>query len=269
MAQLLALMDGLESRGKWWSWGLDIPNSLDPALRRPGRFDREISIEVPGEKGRLEILEDPQPEYAPVPEYRPGGLGQKNPRLCRRRPQGLLPGSRSLRLRRIRPRLNLVQETVTPEFLEGLSVEAVDFDEAFKEVEPSAIREVQVELPQVRWEQVGGCHEAKKALKEAFEWPWEFPERYAALGLEPPKGILITGPSGTGKTLLVQALARESGLNFIAVKGPELLSKYVGESEERIREIFRKARLAAPCILFLMKLIPLPRRGDWTGEAPR
>ena len=165
--------------------------------------------------------------------------------------------------------MNLGQETVTPEFLEGLSVEAVDFDEAFKEVEPSAIREVQVELPQVRWDQVGGCHEAKKALKEAFEWPWEFPERFAVLGIEPPKGILIAGPSGTGKTLLVQALARESGLNFIAVKGPELLSKFVGESEERIREIFRKARWRPPASSSLMKLIPLPPRGVWIGGVPR
>ena len=136
-------------------------------------------------------------------------------------------------------------------------------------MEPSAIREVQVELPQVRWDQVGGCHEAKKALKEAFEWPWEFPERYAALGIEPPKGILITGPSGTGKTLLVQALARESGLNFIAVKGPELLSKFVGESEERIGKFFARPGWRPPASSFLMKLIPLPPRGVWTGEAPR
>ena len=133
-------------------------------------------------------------------------------------------------------------------------MEAVDFEQAFKEVEPSAIREVQIELPDVRWDQVGGCHEAKKALKEAFEWPWAFPDQYAKMGIEPIRGILITGPSGTGKTLLVKALARESGINFIAVKGPELLSKYVGESEERIREIFRKARLASPCILFFDEL---------------
>ena len=266
VAQLLALMDGLESRGQVVVMGAtNIPNSLDSALRRPGRFDREISIEVPNEKGRLEILKihsrhmplSPDIDLEAWAKKTHGFVGADLKSFCQE--AGLCA------LRRIRPRLNLGQDTVTPEFLEGLSVEAVDFDEAFKEVEPSAIREVQVELPQVRWDQVGGCQEAKRALKEAFEWPWEFPERYTALGIEPPKGILITGPSGTGKTLLVQALARESGLNFIAVKGPELLSKFVGESEERIREIFRKARLAAPCILFFDEIDSFAaQRGlDW------
>jgi transitional endoplasmic reticulum ATPase len=251
VAQLLALMDGLQSRGQVVVMGAtNIPNALDPALRRPGRFDREIAIQVPDEKGRLEILgihSRNMPLAGDIDlntwsKKTHGFVGADLKALCQE------AGLRALR--RIRPELELEKGTVTPEFLEGLFVEAVDFEEAFKEVEPSAIREVQVELPQVRWNQVGGCHQAKQTLREAFEWPWQFPERYSLMNMEPPKGVLITGPSGTGKTRLVQALARETGLNFIAIKGPELLSKYVGESEERIREIFHKARLAAPSILF-------------------
>ncbi|MBI5584264.1 MAG: AAA family ATPase [Deltaproteobacteria bacterium] len=255
VAQLLALMDGLESRGPVVVMGAtNIPNALDPALRRPGRFDREISITVPDERGRLRILQIhsrrmPLAEGVDLAAWAKkthGFVGADLKALCQE------AGIHTLR--RIMPRLDRDPDQLSPEFLENLVVEGEDFELAFQEVEPSAIREVQVELPQVHWDQVGGCREAKKSLKEAFEWPWTFPERYAALGLTPPKGILITGPAGTGKTLIVQALARESGLNFIAIKGPELLSKYVGESEERIREIFRKARLAAPCILFFDEL---------------
>jgi transitional endoplasmic reticulum ATPase len=255
VAQLLALMDGLESRGQVVVMGAtNIPNALDPALRRPGRFDREISIAVPDERGRLRILQIHSRQMPLAGEVDLASWAKKTHGFVGADLKALCQEAGIHTLRRIMPQLDRDQDRVDPEFLGNLVVEAADFELAFQEVEPSAIREVQVELPQVRWAQVGGCREAKKALKEAFEWPWTFPERYAALGLAPPKGILITGPAGTGKTLLVQALARESGLNFIAVKGPELVSKYVGESEERIREIFRKARLAAPCILFFDEL---------------
>jgi transitional endoplasmic reticulum ATPase len=255
VAQLLALMDGLESRGQVVVMGAtNIPNALDPALRRPGRFDREISIAVPDERGRLRILQIHSRQMPLAGEVDLESWAKKTHGFVGADLKALCQEAGIHTLRRVLPRLEQKKDALEPEFLESLVVEAQDFELAFQEVEPSAIREVQVELPQVRWDQVGGCREAKKALKEAFEWPWTFPERYAALGLAPPKGILITGPAGTGKTLIVQALARESGLNFIAVKGPELVSKYVGESEERIREIFRKARLAAPCILFFDEL---------------
>lgn len=269
VAQLLALLDGLESRGQVVVMGAtNIPNALDPALRRPGRFDREIAIQVPDEKGRLEILKIHSRnmplagglELKDWAKKTHGFVGADLKALCQE------AGIHALR--RVLPDIDWDQEQVTPEFLDRLFVETVDFEQALKEVEPSAIREVQIELPDVRWDQVGGCQEAKKALKEAFEWPFEFPEQYAKMAIEPPKGILITGPSGTGKTLLVKALARESGLNFIGVKGPELLSKFVGESEERIREIFRKARLASPCILFFDEVDSFAaQRGlDWSSS---
>lgn len=251
VAQLLALLDGLESRGQVVVMGAtNIPNALDPALRRPGRFDREIAIEVPDVTGRERILQIHSRNMPLAPDVVLKDWARKTHGFVGADLRALCQEAGIHTLRRILPEIHLDQPEISSEFLERIFVASADFEEAFKEVEPSAIREVQIELPDVRWDQVGGCHEAKKTLKEAFEWPWVFPDQYAQAGIEPSRGILITGPSGTGKTLLVKALARESGLNFIAVKGPELLSKYVGESEERIREIFRKARLASPCILF-------------------
>ncbi|MBA4392381.1 MAG: AAA family ATPase [Desulfobacca sp.] len=266
VAQLLALLDGLESRGQVVVMGAtNIPNALDPALRRPGRFDREISVQVPDETGRREILRIHSRNMPLATDVELKEWAKKTHGFVGADLKALCQEAGIHALRRTMPLIDLNQGQVTTEFLDSLFVEAQDFEQAFKEVEPSAIREVQIELPEVRWDQVGGCHEAKKALKEAFEWPWEFPEQYAKLGMESPRGILITGPSGTGKTLLVKALARESGLNFIAIKGPELLSKFVGESEERIREIFRKARLASPCILFFDELdsFAAQRSLDW------
>jgi transitional endoplasmic reticulum ATPase len=250
VAQLLALMDGLESRGQVVVIGAtNIPNALDPALRRPGRFDREISVGVPDEKGRREILKIhsrrmPLKEDVSLESWASrthGFVGADLKAFCQE--------AAIHALRRVLPEVDTGRELST-EFLESMFVEIDDFEHAFKEVEPSAIREVRVELPDVGWAQVGGCARVKQTLQEAIEWPMRFPERFEEMGVEPPRGILITGPSGTGKTLIAQAVGRESGLNFISVKGPELLSKYVGESEERVREIFRKARLAAPCVLF-------------------
>jgi len=266
VAQLLALMDGLESRGQVVVMGAtNIPNSLDPALRRPGRFDREISIQVPDESGRREILKIHSRNMPLAGEVDLGQWAKKTHGFVGADLKALCQEAGFQALRRTLPGLDLNQDQISSDFLDSLFVLKEDFEQAFKEVEPSAIREVQIELPEVGWDQVGGCLQAKKTLQEAFEWPWQFPEQFARLGLEPPRGILITGPSGTGKTLLVKALARESGLNFIAVKGPELLSKFVGESEERIREIFRKARLASPCILFFDELdsFAAQRGSDW------
>ena len=183
VAQLLALMDGLQSRGQVVVMGAtNIPNALDPALRRPGRFDREIAIQVPDERGRLEILGIHSRNMPLAGDIDLEDLGKKTHGFVGADLKALCQEAGLHALRRIRPELELEKGTVTPEFLENLFVEAVDFEEAFKEVEPSAIREVQVELPQVRWDQVGGCHQAKQALKEAFEWPWQFPERYALDG---------------------------------------------------------------------------------------
>ncbi len=250
VAQLLALMDGLESRGQVVVIGAtNIPNALDPALRRPGRFDREISVGVPDERGRLEILKIHSRKMPLKPEVDLESWASRTHGFVGADLKAFCQEAAIHALRRVLPELNSGRE-VSPEFLESMFVEIDDFDHAFKEVEPSAIREVRVELPDVGWDQVGGCAHAKQVLREAIEWPMRFPERFEELGVDPPQGILITGPSGTGKTLIAQAVGRESGLNFISVKGPELLSKYVGESEERVREVFRKARLAAPCVLF-------------------
>ena len=251
VAQLLALMDGLESRGQVVVMGAtNIPNALDPALRRPGRFDREINIGVPDQNGRLEILRIHSRGMPLAPDVDLDDWARRSHGFVGADLRAFCQEAAIHSLRRIKPELNSGERPVPQKFLESMYIHADDFEEAFKEVEPSAIREVRIELPQVGWNDIGGYEQAKERLQEAVIWPNRFPERFEKIGIEPPRGILITGPSGTGKTLLAQALAKESGFNFISVKGPELLSKYVGESEERIREIFRKARMAAPSILF-------------------
>ena len=251
VAQLLALLDGLESRGQVIVIGAtNLPDIVDPALRRPGRFDREIEIDVPDRSGRREILEihtrgmplAPDVSLEQLAETTHGFVGADLAALSREAAMAAL--------RRALPLLHLDEGQIPDQFLLELEVIMKDFLEALKEVEPSALREVFTEIPAVRWSDVGGHEEAKRVLTETVLWPMQHPDLFVEAGTRPAKGILLAGPPGTGKTLLAKALARESGVNFIAVKGPELLSKWVGESEKALRQVFRKARQASPCIVF-------------------
>jgi transitional endoplasmic reticulum ATPase len=273
VAQLLALMDGLQSRGQVIVIGAtNIPNVLDPALRRPGRFDREIAISVPDRNGRLGILQihtRGMPLASGVSlerlaEVTHGFVGADLEALCRE--------AAMTTLRKLMPRLQLGADSIPDELLAELDVSAEDFLEAMKEVEPSAIREVFTEVPNVTWDAVGGLQEVKQALMETIEWPLKYPELFQRAKTSPPKGVLLSGPPGTGKTLLAKAVASQSGVNFIAVKGPALLSKWVGESEKGVREIFRKAKQASPCIVFFDEIdaiAPHRGRGDGSGVTER
>ena len=265
VAQLLALMDGLNRRQNVIVIAAtNIPNALDPALRRPGRFDREISIPIPDRNGRLEILEvhsrgmplAEDVDIAHLAEITHGFVGADLESLCRE--------AAMLCLRHIITDLDFSLANLPYEKLAGLEVHMDDFLTALREVEPSAIREVFVEIPDVRWEDVGGLGEVKEALMEAVEWPLKFGHIYKKAGISPPKGILLTGPPGCGKTLLAKAIATESQVNFISIKGPALLSKYIGESEKGVREVFHKARQASPCIIFFDEidaLVPMRSSG--------
>jgi transitional endoplasmic reticulum ATPase len=252
VAQLLALMDGLNKRQNVIVIGAtNIPNALDPALRRPGRFDREIAIPIPDRYGRLEILEihsrgmplSEDVDMGHVAEITHGFVGADLEALCRE--------AAMICLRRLMPDIDLGLAAIPYEQLALLEVHMDDFMAALREVEASAIREVFVEVPDVRWEDVGGLKTVKERLKEAVEWPLQYAHLFKKAGIKPPKGLLLTGPPGCGKTLLAKAVASESRVNFISVKGPALMSKYVGESERGVREIFKTARQAAPCIIFL------------------
>jgi transitional endoplasmic reticulum ATPase len=263
VSQLLSLMDGLEARGKVIVIAAtNRPNALDPALRRPGRFDREIEIKVPDKRGRLEILQiharnmplDTDVDQDKIAGVTHGYVGADLEYLCKEAAMKCL--------RRLLPELNLEDEKVPPETLEKLVINKNDFDYATREITPSAMREVYVEPPDVKWEDIGGLDTVKRELQEAVEWPLKYPALYKELKHNIPKGILLHGPSGTGKTLLAKAVATESEANFISVKGPELLSKWVGESEKGIREIFRKARQASPCVVFFDEIDSIaPIRG--------
>ena len=263
VAQLLALMDGLESRGNVIVIAAtNIPNTLDPALRRPGRFDREIAISVPDKDGRMEILEIhtrgmPLREDVDLPHLAAvthGFVGADLEALSREAAMSAL--------RRIMPDIDFAQARIPYEKLMALEVTTDDFQAAQAEVEPSAIREVFTEIPDVGWQDVGGLENVKQLLVEAVEWPLRHGPIFKHVGVRSPKGILLHGTPGTGKTLLAKALAKESEVNFIAVKGPQLLSMYVGESERGVREVFRKARQAAPCIVFFDEIDAIaPRRG--------
>jgi len=263
VAQLLALMDGLESRGNVIVIAAtNIPNTLDPALRRPGRFDREIAIGVPDRDGRKEILEihsrgmplEAEVELDYLAGITHGFVGADLEALCREAAMSAL--------RRLMPDIDFGQARVPYEQLMNLEVTSSDFTSALTEVEPSAIREVFTEIPDVKWEDVGGLEEVKHLLIEAIEWPLKYGQLFKQVGVHSPKGILMHGAPGTGKTLLAKAAARQSEANFISVKGPQLLSMWVGESERGVREVFHKARQAAPCIIFFDEIDALaPQRG--------
>jgi transitional endoplasmic reticulum ATPase len=263
VAQLLALMDGLESRGEIIVIGAtNIPNSLDPALRRPGRFDREIAISIPDQKGRLEILQIHTRGMPLAQDVNIERLSQITHGFVGADLEALSREAAMNALRKIMPSIDFQLDEIPYETLLKLEVTMNDFSEARKEVEPSAIREVFVEVPDVNWGNVGGLGEVKQKLVEAVEWPLRYPQLFQEANIKPPKGILLSGSPGTGKTLVAKALAHESEVNFISIKGPELMSKYIGESERGVREVFRKAKQASPCILFFDEFDSLvPERG--------
>jgi len=269
VAQLLSLLDGIESRGHVIVIGAtNIPNTIDPALRRPGRFDREISIPIPDKNGRLEVLQVhtrgmPLAEDVSLEKLAGithGFVGADLEALTREAAMSAL--------RKILPKIDFEMADIPYDTLLKLEVTTDNFLEALKEVEPSAIREVFVEVPDVKWDDVGGLENIKEELKEAIEWPLEHSDIFKKANTNPPKGILLYGAPGTGKTLLAKAAATESGVNFISIKGPQLISRYVGESERGVREIFKKAKQAAPTILFLDEIDSLvPRRGSSSSDA--
>ena len=277
VAQLLALMDGLGGRGNVIVIGAtNRPSALDPALRRPGRFDREIEIGVPDKKGRLECLMIHTRGMPLVPLAKEGEKkpGEKDEGVNLDRLAEMTHGytgadlsalgreTAMKALRRYLPQINLEEERIPPAVLEKMEVQMSDFDNAYKEITPTAMREVYIEVPTVHWGDVGGLEDVKQHLIESVEWPLKTPEVFTKLGIRPPKGILLYGPPGCGKTLLARAVATESEANFISIKGPEVFSKWVGESEKAIREIFRKARMAAPSVVFLDEIDSItPRRG--------
>jgi transitional endoplasmic reticulum ATPase len=269
VSQLLALMDGLESRGKVVVIGAtNRPNAIDPALRRPGRFDREIEIGVPDRQGRLEILQIHTRGMPLAEDVNLGKLADITHGFVGADLEALCKEAAMRALRRILPSLDLEAESIPAEVLNKITVTMEDFHEALKDVEPSAMREVLVEVPQVRWSDIGGLSDVKEELREAVEWPLKYRELFDRTNASPPKGVLLYGPPGTGKTLLAKAVATESEANFISIKGPELLSKWVGESERAVREIFRKAKQAAPCIIFMDEVDSItPVRGIGYGDS--
>ena len=269
VAQLLSLMDGLSSRGKVVVIGAtNRVNALDPALRRPGRFDREIELGIPDRNGRLEILIihtrnmplEKDVDLEKIADMSHGFVGADI--------QALAKETAIRALRRILPEIDLSVEKIPSDILNKIVIRMQDFLDVLKEIEPSAMREVFVEIPNVSWNDIGGLLDIKQELIESIEWPLKHKKLFSVSNAIAPKGILLYGPPGTGKTLLAKAVANESEANFISIKGPELLSKWVGESEKGIREIFRKARQAAPCIIFFDEIDAIaPRRGGEFGDS--
>ncbi|MCZ7397614.1 MAG: CDC48 family AAA ATPase, partial [Candidatus Methanoperedens sp.] len=262
VAQLLTMMDGLNERGQVVVIGAtNRIDAIDPALRRPGRFDREIEIGVPDRNERFEILQIHTRGMPLSDEVKLNNIADMTHGFVGADISALAREAAMKALRRYLPQIKL-DEAVPLEILNSMKVTAADFDDALKEVEPSAMREVLVEISKVTWNEVGGLDEARQEIVEAVEWPLKSPEKFIKMGIQPPKGILLYGPPGTGKTLLAKAAANESSANFISVRGPQLLSKWVGESEKAIREVFKKARQVSPCILFLDELDAIaPIRG--------
>jgi transitional endoplasmic reticulum ATPase len=267
VAQLLALMDGLESRGQVIVIGAtNRIEAVDPALRRPGRFDREIEIGIPSKNDRKEILQihtrgmplSSDVNLDALAELTKGYTGADLAALCREAAMKCI--------RRVLPSIEYSEENISPELLESLEVTMKDFLEAYREITPTAMREVEVEVSSVKWEDIGGLEEVKQKLIEAIEWPLKYPEKFSRMGISPPKGVLLYGPPGCGKTLLAKAVANESEANFILVNGPEIFSKWVGESEKAIREIFRKARMAAPSIVFFDEIEAIAMRKELLGD---
>jgi len=269
VAQLLSLMDGMQARGKVVVIGItNRVNAIDPALRRPGRFDREIEIGVPGRAARLEVLQihtrgmplEKKVNLESLADRTHGFVGADLEALCK---------EAAIRaLRRILPEVDLEAESIPAKILTKLVVEMDDFEEALKDIQPSALREVFVEIPDAKWSDIGGLEDVKSELQQAVEWPLKYADLFEKSGAKPPKGILLYGPPGTGKTMLAKALANESEANFISIKGPELLSKWVGESESGIREIFRKAKQSAPTVVFFDEIDSVaPVRGSGYSDS--
>jgi transitional endoplasmic reticulum ATPase len=269
VAQLLSLMDGLTSRGKVVVIGAtNRINAVDPALRRPGRFDREIEIGVPDRDGRLDILQIHTRGMPLAKDVDLQRLADISHGFVGADLLALAKEAAIRALRRVLPEINLSAESIPGETINKIIVTMQDFMDVIKEMEPSAMREVFVEIPDVKWEDVGGLNDVKQELMEAVEWPLKYQGLFSYADATPPKGILLYGPPGTGKTLLAKAAANESEANFISIKGPELLSKWVGESEKGVREVFRKARQAAPCIIFFDELDAIaPHRGADFGDS--
>ena len=267
VSQILTMMDGLKSRGKVIVIGAtNRVDALDPALRRPGRFDREIEVGVPDKKGRKAILQI-HTRSMPLKNVKIDEIASLTHGFVGADLESLAKESAMNVLRKYLPQMKLDEdEQIPPEVLEKLIIKHSDFTDALKVVRPSAMREVLVETPNVGWDSIGGLSDIKTDLKEAVEWPLKFPESFIRLGIRPSRGILLYGPPGTGKTLLAKAVAKESEANFIQIKGPELLSKWVGESEEGVRKIFERARQVAPCIVFFDEIDSLAgKRGNETG----
>ncbi|KPN31758.1 VCP-like ATPase [Halolamina pelagica] len=267
VAQLLTMMDGLDSRGQVIVIGAtNRVDSVDPALRRPGRFDREIEIGVPDETGRKEVLQIHSRGMPLSDDIDLDHLAAETHGFVGADIESLSKEAAMKALRRYLPEIDLDEEEVPPSLIDRMIVKREDFRGALNEVEPSAMREVLVELPKITWDDVGGLTDPKQQVQEAVEWPLSTPEKFERMGVEAPKGVLLYGPPGTGKTLMAKAVANETNANFISVRGPQLLSKWVGESEKAIRQTFRKARQVSPTIIFFDELDSLaPSRGEQSG----